>query len=210
MIEIFSIASSISSIILSIVAIALSVYFFVQSRNTDKNVSVSLSKIESQSEMLQKITGKQVDRLTRFVTEDKNQQISQILPNIIKTMQELPSAITESLNDKTTSNSSDELLKELISCYIALYFYITQTNFWSQFYLPKIEEYDDKNELHNTTKRIVDMSSKDFELIANILFKVDQTLLTSNALSHLLFETRDYWKDFVKDSTQVYSDRSKQ
>ena len=71
-VEIWSIVSSIVSVILGFFAIVISLWFFMVSRKTEKDVSNALAEIKTQADMLQKISGKQLDRLTKYVTEAKS------------------------------------------------------------------------------------------------------------------------------------------
>ena len=64
--ELWSIVASIVSVVLGFLAIAMSVYFFVVGRKTEREVSNSLIKIETQADMLQKLSGRQMDRLTGY------------------------------------------------------------------------------------------------------------------------------------------------
>ncbi len=209
-IEIWSIVSSIVSTILGFFAIFLSVYFFVVSKNSEKEVSKSLTKIETQAEMLERLTGKQMDRLTKYVTKERNRQTDDILPSIVTVLSELPFAITASLQRVTSNDDNEQLLNELLTCYISLYFYTVQTNYWSQQYLPELTEFDEDNQSHVTIRNIIDRSNADFITIAEILSNVDPTRLENNNLVHLLTETRDMWKDYVRSSVEVFAVRDKQ
>jgi hypothetical protein len=59
--EIFNLASSIVSVLLGVLSMVLSLVFFAAAKKTEKSVDMSLVKIETQTDMLQKITGKQLD-----------------------------------------------------------------------------------------------------------------------------------------------------
>lgn len=208
--DIWSIISSIVSIILGFFAIFLSVYFFVVSRKSEKEVSQSLAKIETQAEMLQKITGKQMDRLTRYVTEERPNMADDTLPKIVTVLAELPLSITATLQRMAVPDNQEQLINEIITCYIALYFYTVQTNYWAQQFLPNLSEFNEDDINHITARRIVDMSNGDFNTIAQILSKVDPKKLEENAIAGLLIETRDAWKDYVKTCTEVYIERTRQ
>jgi len=58
--EIWSIVASIVSVVLAFFAIGISIWFFIVGRNTEKEVTNSLTQIKTQAEMLQKISGKQL------------------------------------------------------------------------------------------------------------------------------------------------------
>jgi len=68
MLEIFSIAASIASIILAIVAIGLAVFFYRDSKSAESNVATSLEGIKTQSEILKEISARWMDRLMEYVT----------------------------------------------------------------------------------------------------------------------------------------------
>ncbi len=82
----------------------------------------------------------------------------------------------------------DAMTRELISCYIGLYYYSALANYWSQFYLPPLNELDPKNEFHMLVQRAVDQSAADFTAMANVLTRADQQRVQENPLAHILNE----------------------
>lgn len=209
-VEIWSIISSVVSVILGILAMALSIYFFVQSKDTENAVSSSLAKIETQTESLQRLSSRYMDRLTRYVTEDKPGSMAESVPTLIAILSQLPQTLTATLTQVSPRDKSQELMTEIYSCYIALYFYIAQTNYWSQYYLPKVCDFKEENEFHTLVRRIVDMSDADFAAMAGILAKCDQTQLQTNNLAHLLSETKDFWRTRIRSTAQVFVGQEQQ
>jgi len=207
--EVLSIISSIVSIILALFAVALSIYFFVQTKNTEKNVTSSLSKIETQAESLQRINAKWMDRLTRYVTEPRSSPSEESIPLLIQILAQLPQTITASFTQSPQQNTQEQLVNEVYSSYIALYFYIAQTNYWSQFYLPNVSDFDHANEFHNLVKRIVDMSCTDFSHIAKLLSNCDQVKLKTNTLAHLLDETKEFWRFRIRSTADCFVEQGK-
>ena len=209
-VEIWSIVSSIVSVILAFFAIVISIWFFMVSRKTEKDVSNALAEIKTQADMLQKISGKQLDRLTKYVTDAKKSvQSDDVLSEILKVIIQIPQTLTSSLNDgSATQRTNEQLLQELVSCYIALYFYSAQTNYWAQIMLPNVNEFDPQNHFDAACKRSVDMSAQDFYAMAKILSGVESTRLSQNSLNHLLEETKTTWRDLVRNSSQVYEIRA--
>lgn len=206
-VEMWSIVSSIVSVILGILAIGLSVYFFVQGRSTEQGVSNSLTKIETQAEMLQKITGRQMDRLTKYVTEERPAE-----PHMTQTLialLELAKPLTANLQQTSGSVDSEKLVTELVTCYIGLYYYTAQTNYWAQWYLPPITEFDETNQFHTLTKTVVDQSAADFNYMAKLLASVDVKRLEASPVAHLLREAKDVWRVAVRGSADVYIAREK-
>jgi hypothetical protein len=206
--ETWSIISSVVSVILAFFAVAISIWFFLVGRNTEKDVSNSLTEIKTQTEMLQKISGKQLDRLTKYVTEPKNVSQSESFNEILKVVAQIPISLSSTFQQNSNSADTAVLRAELISCYIALYFYTAQTNFWSHINLPDAGDFDAENHFDATCKRITDMSSTDFAYMANILVKFDAGELSSNPLNHLLEETKENWRNFVLNTAQVYEQRA--
>jgi hypothetical protein len=205
--NVWSLAGSIVSVVLGILAIGLSIYFFVQARNTETKISSSLTKIETQAEMLQRITGRQLDRLTRYVTDqpmtNPQEQVQSLLALLVEVVPVLQPRIAEAQHP-----NAEGLTRELISCYIGLYYYAALANFWSQFYLPPIEELDSANQFHVLVQRAVDQSAADFTSMADVLTRVDQAKIHENPLAHVLEEAIAQWRDRVRTSTQVYAARS--
>lgn len=206
--ETWSIISSIVSVVLAFFAIAFSIWFFIVSRNTEKEVSNSLTQIKTQTEMLQKISGKQLDRLTKYVTEPKTVDHSESFNEILKVVAQIPISLSSTFQQNSNNNDATALRAELIGCYIALYFYTAQTNFWSHINLPDVGDFDSENHFDSTCKRITDMSSADFEAMAGILAKFSPSDLSKNSLNHLLEETKEEWRNLVLNTSQVYEQRA--
>jgi len=206
--EFWSLVSSIVSTILGIGAIALSLYFFVASKRTEREVATALTKIETQTEMLQKLTGKQLDRLTRFVTTERQDPTSEVT-RLLLSFTALTKPLSASIPPAEPSANADDLRAELLTCYIAIYYYAAITNFWSQLYLPAAADFDDTNEFHMLTKRAVDMSAVDFTYMAGILAKCDQRALAVSPLAHLPAEAKDQWRHSVRPAADVFIAREK-
>jgi hypothetical protein len=126
-----------------------------------------------------------MDRLTRFVTEDRPRPLDESIPQLVAVLAQLLQAITMKISQPDRNESSDKQMEELIASYIAIYYYAAQTNYWSQLFMPDVDRFDGTNEFHALTKRVVDGSHQDFQNIAHILGKVDQQRLDGNALAPL-------------------------
>lgn len=205
--EVWSLVGSVVSVILGVLAIAISIYFFALSRNTETKISNSLAKIETQADMLQKLTGRQLDRLTRYVTDQPPRSAEEQVTNLLAFLVEIVPSLQPRAAESAQPNT-EALTKELISCYIGIYYYAALTNFWAQFYLPALGELDQQNEFHVLVQRAVDQSAADFTAMAQVLSRVDQQKLQQNPLSHLLNEAITQWRDRVRTSTQVYAART--
>jgi hypothetical protein len=209
-IEAFNLAASISSILLAILAIFLSIWFFIQSKKSEQNTASSLTKIETQAESLQKINSKWMDRLTQYVTSSKPNPLESALPELFKIMSSIPQSLMTNLPQNINLHKDldeEEILKELISGYIAIYFYSAQTNYWAQGYLPKFEHYQDNNELHILTKRMIDVSNTDFIFMQGVIKKIDRNMLTNNPLFHLLEETENLFKSNIRSVSDIFLEK---
>lgn len=91
--ELWSIASSMTSLILAILAICLSIYFFVRGKDTEKAVSSSLAKIETQADTLQRLNARWMDRLTRYVTEERKSPSDDAVSQLITILSQVPQTI---------------------------------------------------------------------------------------------------------------------
>ncbi|MBM9547798.1 hypothetical protein JWG40_12265 [Leptospira sp. 201903074] len=200
--EIINLAAAISSIILALLSITISIWFFILSKKTEKETSISLSKIETQADSLQKLNSKWMDKLTNYVTTDRPNPVDthfSKLIEIITTRQiTLSNTISNDLPRDYNSLDNDQI-SNLVSCYIGLLFYSGQTNYWSQGYMPKIEEFIESDPFHNSIKKIIDTSYSDYFFILNILNQIDQSYIDGNALQGLYRESIDTIQPSIKN-----------
>jgi hypothetical protein len=201
--DVVGIVAGLVSIGLGILAIWLSLWFFKQSKQTESNVDASLIKIETQTEMLQKITSKQLDRLTKFVTEPKSNQNDEQLNELLKTFSQLPQLLLAPQPNSTPNNEQN------LSLLIALYFYTAQTNWSAASSLPTAEEFDSSIPYHAHIKRIVDMSANDFQSVTNQLSQIDQNKLEAVNTYHLYEETLKNFSGLVKNSSDAFVAKAK-
>lgn len=94
---------------------------------------------------------------------------------------------------------------EVITSYIAAYYYAGLTNVFLQFYLAPVDVEEDIA----AVKRLVEESYKDFCMLDNWFATLDQHELQMNPNLHLYQEARDGWKPWVKDSRMIYSEIAK-
>jgi hypothetical protein len=207
-VELWSIASSIVAILLGVLAILLSVYFFVVGRRTEREASNSLAKIETQADMLQKLAGRQLDRLTRFVTEDRprgrppDSAISRGLYSA------RAAAVGQLRADATAAAESgdygraDKLLHRLV-------LFSGVANYWAQQFLPSAAEFDERSDLQVLAKKVVDSSANDFNAMAAILERTDAGMIAANPLTHTFKEARDLWRTSVRTAAEVFVARER-
>jgi hypothetical protein len=199
--NILSIFSGAFSIGISFIAMILSASFYFAGRNTEKSVAVSLARIEAQTDSLQKLSGKQIDKLMKHALDGHNQvSTNDTMLQLMNVLSQMPVTITTILKNPSDNSDKDHIM----TLYVALYFYIAQTNYWAQYCLPKESEFDGTNDFHLQTKRVVDLSNSDFITVANWLNSCDYSLLEKISLSHLMVETKDTWRKYVRSSADVF------
>ena len=202
--EVWSVVSSVVSVILAVFSMGMAIYFFVQAKSSEQSVTNSLAKIEAQAESLQKLSAKWLDRLTRYVTEDHPRPADESLPQLIAVLAQLPQTITMQLTQHPQRDSQEKLLEELTSSYIAIYYYTALTNFWTQSYLPNAREFDSENEIHVLVRRLVDGSHADFVHMTGVLAGLDQSRIHANTLQNLVSETQEFWRHHVRSTADVF------
>jgi len=205
--EIASIVASVASTILAIVAIVLAVLFYTQGKNSEVRVQMALEGIRAQTDALQKLTGRWMDRLTKYVTTPHEPMV-EAQSQLLLAIKDLPKDIVSQLLVPSIQTQQQELLRECVSGYCALYYYTAISNYWAQFWLPPLEQFDDDSSYSEFIKTAVDQSYKDFLLLAGILEKVDPSLLASSPLKHLVDIARDEYRLLVKDTAGVYAARA--
>jgi hypothetical protein len=189
----------------------LFLYVYDRGKGTEQSITNSLAKIETQADSLQRLSGKWMDRLTRYVTTERPPgPLDYQLPQLIAVLGQLPQAITMKISQPQNGDPPQDLVEELITCYIAMYYYSALTNFWAAGCLPDIADFDDKNDFHQLTRRIIEGSCQDFQHMANILEKIETSRLERSPSYRLLEETRDLWRHHVRSVSDLWAQRAKQ
>lgn len=205
--DFWSIVASVVSVLLGLFAIALSLYFYARGRQNEVAASNALTQIQTQAEMLQKLAGRQLDRLTKYVTEGGPSSKEETLPQIEALINKLPTQLTEVLAKQPGHENYEQLKGEVVTCYCLLYFYTAQANFWAQWSLPSIDVFDPKNQFHAMAKRILDMSDADFGTLAKLLPGQDLKRIEGTAAYQLVNEAKDQWRNSVRNTEQAFLDR---
>lgn len=196
----WSIGSSIASIILAIVAILLSVYFYTQSKKSEKDITNSLSKIETQSQTIEKITGKQIERLTEHLTKQSGLDEIHTDLKMIAHM-----ATTMKQDGQVTTIGSNERL-EIIKYIIGSYYYCATTNYYAYMSLPEASKFDKENTFHIRTKNILDMTASDINYIRGQFdfLKITEDEIKKSGLEGLYKEALEVWLPNVKDAASAF------
>lgn len=205
-----SIAASVTSIIVAAVAVMLAAYFFNQAKNTERDVAVSLSKIETQGDSLQKLTGRWMDRLTKYATEAKPPDETVLM--LVKTITQIPSIATQlqsptaggsqgaahaetvtELQSPTAGQSGDAAYAEAVVGYITAHYYAAMLNVTLQAVLV-----DDKYNSNETLRGLVDRSYTDFVYLEGEIDKVDEDVLKASRVHRFYVDTATR-KDSVRN-----------
>lgn len=198
------------SLILGFFAILLSVYFFMKAKDSEKETARTLEAIKVQTEALQKLTGRWMDRLTRYATEPR--PADEGLMQLVSAMANLPTTILTHLRVTTTTqpaSSNDEaLIGELVDSYIALYYYVAIANVTAQTLLPSMEAFDASVPEHSNVKRLVDQTLTDFQYITNLVASVHASRLSMSRVRHLYEDARVNWGPLVRNADSAWASRS--
>ena len=194
----FNLLSAITSLVLSIVAIWLSLYFYNQSKNTENNVNSLLNSIRTQVSSLETLTLKQLDRFTKYATTSKPADETNIL--LLRMVENMSTSTFTTQPIAGGLNLNDD---EIISSYITLHFYSAITNVALQVNLPNLDQLQDGDNI----KRLIDGSHEDFTIMDSYLSTLDSTVLQRNRLFNLYNETINIWKQYVNTSLGVYRTR---
>jgi hypothetical protein len=191
---------------LGALAIWLSLYFYSKAKDAEKETAKTLEAIKAQSDALQKLTGRWMDRFTRHAVEPR--PADEGLMQLVQVVASLPTTILAHLQVRTPDPSSQEpLLKEIVDAYVGLYYYTALANVLGQGVLPQEAEFDPTDPAHAGIQALVDRTASDFTHMAKLLGSVDQTRLRASSLQHLLDEAMKQWRPLVRFTSQVFEAR---
>ena len=205
--ETASIVASFVSLILAGIAIWQAMYFYTQGKNTEAKVETALEGIRAQTDALQALNARTLDRLTKYVTTPRNEptQSAQLLAD---TLRDLPNIVL-SLKMPAANVQDDSLRREIIHAYIALWNYTAHANIWASFCLPSIEEFDENKPYDSYVKSIVDRCAADFNYMTDIIQKVPTTDLQSSSYYHMYEEVQHDLISRVGDTVQQFARRAR-
>ena len=199
-------AVGLMALVLGGFAIWLALYLYSKSKETETKVATSLEAIRAQSEALQKLTGRWMDRFTRHAVEPR--PADEGLMQLVHVVASLPTTILAQVQGNNSATQSQHvLLQEVVDSYIGLYYYTALSNVVAQGQLPDESVFDAQNSLHTGLQALVDRTASDFTHMANVLQRVDQSRLNASPLSGLLNEAISQWQPYVRYASQVFEAR---
>lgn len=195
----FNIGGNIASLVLSVLAMVLSIWFFVLAKNSESETKRALEGIRTQTDALQKLAGRWLDRFTKHLIDDRPFDSSL---EIVKVVSEIPEKISQYLQVNVAHVQQNRT--ELISCYLALQYYIGLTNVMAQNHLPALAQFDEKNDVHKLLRQVVDSSAIDCAAMEVTIGKIAASDIISNPLGHLRAIFLEHWQSDVKGSLEYY------
>lgn len=204
--EVLTLIAAAMTLVLGPFAIWLSVTFYHKATDAERETAKALEAIKAQTGTLERLTGKWMDRLTRYVTGPRPADESLTL--LVTTLAQLPTHLLAQLQTPGTARSDVRALTdELVNTYIAIYYYVGIANVLAQGLLPDESDFDDANELHSGLQRLVDMSAQDFTYMAGILERIELPRLDASPYKHLLDEAVSEWRPLVQNTAGHYRAR---
>ncbi|BFU92525.1 MAG: hypothetical protein NTAFB01_37120 [Nitrospira sp.] len=191
---------------LGVLAIWLSLYLYSKAKDSEKETSKALEAIRAQSDALQKLTGRWMDRFTRHAVEPK--PADEGLMQLVQVVASLPTTILAHLQVRGPDSSGQEpLLTEIVDAYVGLYYYTALANVLGQGMLPQEAEFNPEDSAHVGIQAFIDRTASDFAHMAKLLGGVDQNRLRASSLKHLLDEAIEQWRPLVRFTSQVFEAR---
>lgn len=203
----FSIASSITSTVLAVIAIWQAIYFYTQAKNTETRVETALSAIQAQVQTLQSINGKTLERLTKYATTHREDGTSQVANALSSALKELPTILLH-FKAPTQDTSTAATRTEIINCYICLWYYTATANVNAALCLPPVEEFDENNSYHVFVKNGVDRSFADFNYMTTVISNLTTNDIAISTYQNLYDETKNSLVNFVGDTAQHFARRA--
>lgn len=205
---IVGLVAGIVSVILAIVAIWQALHFYSQGKGTETRVETALSSIKAQVDTLQALNARTLDRLTKYATthrEDSSFQAAQALSTALR---ELPAVF---LQLKIPAQDSTQAVqrREIVNCYICLWYYTASANANASYSLPSVSEFDENNSYHVYIKNTIDRSFADFKHISSLINDLALDEIKASPLLHLYNDVRQNFIPFIGDTAHYFSRQSK-
>ena len=207
-VEVLNAAVGLMSLVLGGFAIWLSLYLYTKAKDTETETVKALEAIRAQSDALQRLTGKWMDRFTRHATEPR--PADQGLMQLVQVVASLPTTILSHLEIVRTpvaANVPPQLVRELVDSYVGLYYYTALSNVLAQGVLPAERHFNGEDPLHVGGRALVDRTAADFQHMAGVMQGLDQTLVGNSGLKQLLNEALELWRPHVHFASQVFENR---
>jgi hypothetical protein len=157
----FTLVSTIASLILAVLAIWLAIYFFVKSKNSEKESASLLVRINSQTDLLHKVSNKLLDKYVAYSTQPKQADETYVL-----LAQVVQTTLSQGLASNGTTAANQQVMQELTTIYIAVLYYSALSNVYLQGAIPSEMTEAELEQQSPWLRTLLDRSSADF-FVAN-------------------------------------------
>lgn len=194
--------SGIASLVLAVIAIWLAVRFFISSKEAEKEASNLLSKLEAQTQLLSRVTGKMLDKYVTYSTQPKQADETTIL--LTQLISGAPFA--NGLLNEGPSIRNASAMQELTTLYIAVMYQAAITNILSQPLLP--EDIGDLDVESTWVKVLIERSYSDFKVALTWIDAKGGDYISTSTAKAYYDEIMGLDQGSVKDTASVYSSRA--
>jgi len=198
-VDLINLIASIASLILSILAIWLSLQFYEQSKQSEKQTEVNVSEIKTQTQALTNISSRMLDKYTDYATQPK--AADETFTAVVQLLGQTQSN-ARNLESYPTNNNNADLQRYGIGATIAAMFYAGFANLAVQDLLPmKASEIENENNL----PLMLNSSKDDYDSLYETLNGVDISVLSDSALANL-YQIATGWKgnSLIKNMDELY------
>ena len=211
--ELLNTVVAIVSLILGGFAIWLSVHFYEKANEAERRTAQALEQIKTQADMLQKLTGRWMDRFTRHATEPRPadeglMQLVQVVAALPQTMlahiHVLRPQPEVEVNPQRVAEIQEPWVQESVLAYATLYYYESMANCFGQGLLPRRADFDENNGFQKGIRNLVDKSARDFAHLKGIIAKVHESRLQSTGVKPWMDEANEYFVSSVATAEEAW------
>lgn len=179
-------------------AIWLSVTFYLNSKNAERNAAISVNKIEEATRTLSNLSLRMINRLTTAIITPKptDEKLSDILREVKNT-----GLLVE--GEEISGATKAQLEQFRIDNLIAAFYYCGLTNISTQFFLPStIGDIIGNEGITN----IIDQSKNDYDILKSWILGSDKIELKiiSSPVKHM-YEQAISWDTDIKSTSEYYA-----
>jgi hypothetical protein len=195
--------SMITGIVLSVLSILLSAYFYTQAKKSETGTSTALGEIRQQTQSLEKLSGRLLDRLTKAVTDSSRPEYEERrLVMMFQAVREFSAAAVPHTTSPSAAGLSAAERAWILQVCSACSLYAALTNTLLQQHLPA-----DVSQVTPYLRRLVDVTATDAYWFDGML---QANGIDIPAESRANMAEAERWKPLVRDTLGVYQERQAQ
>jgi len=194
----FSLVSSIASLILAVISIWLAVHFYSKSKEAEKAAAQLLTKLETQTGLINRVTTRMLDKYVTYSTSPKEPDESLLIMAQI-----VQSSLSQGLpnnNQVSQEDNSEAVVQHLTTLYIVVMYYAAISNAFLQATAP-----NQISELEDSHKVLLERSSSDYRTSMSWLDQYGTEYISASPAAGFYNEAID--GDFtseIKDPVELY------